>query len=78
VDDIIRICIELTSLPPDSDWISCSERLPSVEVDGNKVLIYRDMNEGQELMRYSVHDTLMVKYCEKGTFWMPLPNALKQ
>jgi hypothetical protein len=59
-----------------SDWISVEDRLPTREEYGEKVLIYREMNDSQKLLAYSVHDTSMIKYCDKDTFWKPLtpPN----
>jgi hypothetical protein len=59
-----------------SEWVSVEDRLPTLEEHGEKVLIHRLMNDSQKLLAYSVHDTKMVKYCDKDTFWKPLtpPN----
>jgi len=56
-------------------WIKLKNRKPSVEIDGEKILIYRILNSGQEDMSISIHDTKMVKYCnEDETWWMALPD----
>jgi hypothetical protein len=58
------------------EWVSVEDRLPTLEEHGEKVLIHRLMNDSQKLLAYSIHDTLMVKYCDKDTYWKPLtpPN----
>ena len=56
-----------------NEWISVEDRLPT-ELDGNKVLIYRNMNDSQKALQISIHDSSMVKYCDNNTFWMPLPT----
>lgn len=56
-------------------WVAASEKLPSVEQNGNKVLIYRIMNDSQESLAISIHETSMVKHCNVDeTWWMELPN----
>lgn len=56
-------------------WVAASEKLPSVEQNGNKVLIYRIMNDSQESLAISIHETSMVKYCNPNeTWWMELPK----
>ena len=56
-------------------WVVASEKLPSVEQNGNKVLIYRIMNDSQESLAISIHETSMVKYCNVDeTWWMELPK----
>ena len=56
-------------------WVAASEKLPSVERNGNKVLIYRIMNDSQESLAISIHETSMVKYCNVDeTWWMELPK----
>jgi hypothetical protein len=56
-------------------WVSCSEKLPSVEQNGRKVLIYRIMNDSQASLSISIHDTSMVKHCNVNeTWWMELPK----
>jgi hypothetical protein len=59
-----------------TEWVSVEDRLPTLEENGEKVLIHRLMNDSQKLLAYSVHDTKMVKYCDKDTFWKTLtpPN----
>lgn len=56
-------------------WVAASEKLPSVEQNGNKVLIYRIMNDSQSSLAISIHETSMVKYCNVDeTWWMELPK----
>ena len=56
-------------------WVSASEKLPSAEQNGNKVLIYRIMNDSQSSLAISIHETSMVKYCNVyETWWMELPK----
>jgi hypothetical protein len=56
-------------------WVAASEKLPSVEQNGNKVLIYRIMNDSQKSLAISIHETSMVKYCNVDeTWWMELPK----
>lgn len=55
------------------DWINVKDKLPDIKKDGNKVLLFREMNESQEALSICVHDTSMIKYCEKSSYWMPLP-----
>lgn len=70
-DEALRWAHEFASL---DKWIGV-ETLPTVGEHGEKVLIWRVVNEKQELLAYSVFDTLMVRYCDKDTFWQPLPKA---
>ena len=63
------------NIPAVIGWVAASEKLPSVEQNGNKVLIYRIMNDSQESLAISIHDTSMVKYCNLDeTWWMELPK----
>jgi hypothetical protein len=56
-------------------WVAASEKLPTEEKNGNKVLIYRIMNDSQESLAFSIHETSMVKYCNPNeTWWMELPK----
>jgi hypothetical protein len=56
-------------------WVACSEKLPNVEDNGRKVLIYRIMNDNQASLTISIHETSMVKYCNVDeTWWMELPK----
>lgn len=54
-------------------WVSVEDRLPDVKKDGNKVLLFREMNESQKALSICVYDTSMIKYCEKSSYWTPLP-----
>jgi hypothetical protein len=56
-------------------WVAVSEKLPTIEDNGQKVLIYRIVNKNQESLAISIHDTKMVKYCDPNeTWWMELPK----
>ena len=56
-------------------WVSASEKLPTVDNNGNKVLIYRIMNDSQASLAISIYETSMVKYCNLNeTWWMELPK----
>lgn len=56
-------------------WVACSEKLPNVEDNGQKVLIYRIMNDSQASLAISIHETSMVKHCNVNeTWWMELPR----
>ena len=62
-------------IPALISWVAASEKLPSVEQNGNKVLIYRIMNDSQSSLAISIHETNMVKYCNPNeTWWMELPK----
>ncbi len=56
-------------------WISVEEKLPTEEdADENeKVLVYRNTNEGQKGLSKSIFDYFMVKNCDSDTMWQPLP-----
>ena len=62
-----------------TNWISVEDRLPTEkDADENgKVLVWREMNEGQAGLTKSILDWNMVKYCDKGSFWQPLPTPPK-
>ena len=55
-------------------WVFANDKLPTVEQNGKKVLLYRIMNDSQESQSVSIHETSMVKYCNKEeTWWMEIP-----
>ncbi len=56
-------------------WISVKDRLPEREdADENgKVLVWREMNEGQSGLSKSIYDYDMVRLMDKNSFWQPLP-----
>jgi len=60
----------------ENQWIPVEERLPEEkDADENgKVLIYRVTNNSQASLSKSIYDWAMVKYLEKDSHWMPLPN----
>ncbi len=56
-------------------WVACSDKLPTVEKNGRKVLIYRIMNDSQVSLAISIYETSMVKHCNVNeTWWMELPK----
>jgi hypothetical protein len=56
-------------------WIKLKDKIPDINIDGQKILIYRITNSGQSQQAMSIHDTDKVKYCNKDeTWWMPLPE----
>jgi hypothetical protein len=56
-------------------WIKLSDRMPDEKIDGERLLVYRVMKQGQEAMEISVLPTDRIKYANKEeTFWMSLPN----
>ena len=80
VEAFENIADDLLSLSPErkmTEWISVNDRLPEKsDADENgKVLIYREANPDQKGLSKSVYDFYMVKYCDKSTFWMPLPKS---
>jgi len=55
-------------------WVLVADKLPTVEQNGKKVLIYRIMNDSQESQAISIYETSMVKYCDiNETWWMQIP-----
>jgi len=55
-------------------WVYANDKLPTAEENGKKVLLYRIMNDSQESQSVSIHETSMVKYCNKEeTWWMEIP-----
>ena len=58
-----------------SNWIPCTEKIPTVELNGDKVLLYRLMNPSQSSLALNIYDTNMVKHCNANeTWWMELPK----
>jgi len=58
-----------------SRWISASEKLPTIKDNGEKVLLYRIVNDQQSNMAISIHNTTLVKHCNpKETWWMEIPK----
>ncbi len=64
----------------EEEWISVEDRLPTEnDADENgKVLIWREMNEGQKPLSKSIFDWFMVKNCDKSSYWKPLPKPPKR
>jgi len=59
-------------------WIKLKDRIPNVNIDGEKILIYRILNKAQEEMEISIFYTKMVKHCNPDeTWWMTLPEKPK-
>ena len=59
------------------EWIKVKDRLPTLE-DGEKVLLYREVNEAQKAIAMSIHDSQRVKYCDEDTLWQLLPETPKK
>ena len=58
-----------------SGWVALSERQPTIEADGEKILVYRIMNDSQKSLSITVYDTYSTKFCDKNeTWWMQLPK----
>jgi hypothetical protein len=56
-------------------WIKLKDRSPSADIDGEKILIYRILNEGQKDISINIYATHMVKHCDENeTWWMALPS----
>jgi hypothetical protein len=54
------------------NWISVKDRLPE---KGQRVLVHREVNKGQELLSYSICDGSILKHSKpETTFWMSLPE----
>lgn len=61
-----------------TDWIALSDEVPTVELYGEKVFLYRKTTESQISNAVSVFDTIQVKYYEPSeTYWMPIPELPK-
>lgn len=57
-------------------WIKLIDKCPTAEEVGEKVLMYRIMNDSQEKQAITIHETRMIKYCNpEETWWMRLPCA---
>ena len=55
-------------------WIKLKDRQPDIDIDGDKILLYRILNSGQEAMSISIFSTRMTRCCdEETTWWMSLP-----
>lgn len=60
-------------------WIKVKDRLPDLLIDGEKVLICRIVNIGQNSQQLSIHETNKVKFCDPDeTWWMSLPEIPKE
>jgi hypothetical protein len=57
-----------------SNWISLKDKKPNSHEVGDKVLLFRIMNDSQKEQSITIHETYMVKFCnENETWWQPLP-----
>ena len=74
--DIIKKHVgEQLNLPPVINWVALSDKMPTKEVNGEKLLIYRIVNKNQRNMAMSIHDTYLMKNCNANeTWWMELPK----
>lgn len=56
-------------------WIKLSDRMPDEEIDGERLLVFRKNNEGQQKGELEVYPTDRMRFCNKEeTFWMSLPS----
>ena len=56
-------------------WVKLSKRISTAEEVGEKVLICRCVNKSQLSQARSIHDTRLLKFCNRDeTWWMPLPD----
>lgn len=73
-DDVLNFLRDSAISKLNEGWIKLSEEKPSVKEHGQKVLIYRLVNDSQSNMAKSLFDTNMVKHCDPNeTWWQPLP-----
>jgi len=66
----------LAGIETNNNWISVSDKLPTIldaDING-KVLILREMNDGQSVQDITIYDYLMVKHCDAETKWTSLPK----
>ncbi|RIV50898.1 hypothetical protein D2V93_08485 [Flagellimonas taeanensis] len=55
-------------------WTKVSERLPSVEIDGEKVLLYKTIEGREEAESMFIIDTTLIRHFWMGdNYWMSLP-----
>ena len=67
--------VKQLNLPPVINWVALSDKMPTKEVNGEKLLIYRIVNKNQRNMAMSIHDTYLMKNCNANeTWWMELPK----
>ena len=60
-------------------WILLKDRMPNEQIDGDKILICRMLNEGQKDQAISIMATHMIKHSVKEeTWWMGLPELPKE
>ena len=56
-------------------WIKLSDRVPMNNIDGDKVLVCRILNEGQASQNPSILPTDRIHLCDENeTWWMCLPE----
>ena len=67
-----------TIKPNKMKWIKLSDRVPTEIIDGEKVLLYKMLNEGQAGQNPSVFPTNKIHVCNPDeTWWMALPEPPK-
>lgn len=56
-------------------WIKLKDRKPEIEIDGDRVLIYRTMNPSQDSQSPSIFPIKMINlFNSDETWWMSLPE----
>jgi len=59
-----------------SNWIKLKDKKPNIKEVGDKVLLFRIMNDSQMSQSITIHETYMVKFCnENETWWQPIEPA---
>ena len=56
-------------------WIKVSDRLPSPEIDGEKVLLFQTIKGRSAIDSMIIMDTNLIRhFWLDDNFWMPLPS----
>jgi len=63
-----------------SNWIKLKDKKPNAQEVGDKVLLFRIMNDSQMSQSVTIHETYMVKFCDENeTWWQPIePTPLEE
>lgn len=55
-------------------WIKLKHRKPDNKIDGSKIFVHREINEGDGFST-SIMPTRMIRYCDdNSTYWMAMPD----
>lgn len=63
-----------------SNWIKLKDKKPNSHEVGDKVLLFRIMNDSQKSQSVTIHETYMVKFCDENeTWWQPIePSPIEE